>query len=232
MKLRHVLWLSGALVAVSLFAGVGLPRLANAADPQARTVTVSGSGSIGSIPDTATFSFGVSTQGKTAAAAFSTNSAEIAKVIAALKAAGVDAKDLQTQWVSLSPRTTEAGDQVLGYTAFNSVNATIHDLSRAGTIIDVGVGAGADTVNGPSFTRSDSAAQYRAALKLAVADAQKKAEALGEAGHFNVGQVQTMTESSASMPVPMMDKASTPATPIEPGTLQVDANVSVTFAIS
>ena len=93
MKLRHVLWLSGALVVASLFAGVGLPLLAHAvgtADtPQGRTVTVNGSGSIASVPDTATISFGVTTQGKTAAAAFSSNSADVAKVIAALKAAGV-----------------------------------------------------------------------------------------------------------------------------------------------
>jgi uncharacterized protein YggE len=237
MKLRHVLWLSGALVLASLFAGVGLPLLASAvgtADPStARTVTVNGSGSVIAVPDTATLSLGLTTQGKSATAAFSANSADVAKVIAALKAAGVDAKDIQTQSVSLSPRTNNAGDQILGYIAFNSVNVTSHDLSRAGSIIDKAVAAGADTVNGPSLTRSDSDAQYRQALKAAVADAQKKAEALAEAGHFTVGAVQNVTESSASQPIPMVgaaDKA--PSTPIEPGTQQVDANVTVTFAIS
>jgi uncharacterized protein len=237
MKLRYVLWLSGALVVASLFAGVGLPLLANAvgtADTaQARTVTVNGSGSITSVPDTATLSLGVTTQGKTAAAAFSANSAEVAKVIAALKAAGVAAKDIQTQFMSLSPRTTDTGEQTLGYTAFNSVNVTVHDLTRAGAVIDTAVGAGADTVYGPSLTRSDSDAQYREALKAAVADAQKKADALGEAGHFTVGAVQNVTENSGSQPIPMMaaaDKAS--STPIEPGTQQVDASVTVTFAIS
>lgn len=238
MKLRHVLWLSGALVVASLFAGVGLPLLANAvrtADTaQARTVTVTGSGSIASVPDTATLSLGVTTQGKTAAAAFSANSADVAKVIAALKAAGVASKDIQTQYVSLSPRTTNTGDQVLGYTAFNSVNVTSHDLTRAGSIIDAAVAAGADTVYGPSLTRSDSDAQYREALKAAVADAQKKADALAEAGHFTVGAVQNVTETSASQPIPLgaADKVSAPSTPIEPGTQQVDANVTVTFAIS
>jgi uncharacterized protein YggE len=237
MKLRNVLILAGALVAASLFAGVGLPLLAHAvgtADPaQARTVTVSGSGSIVAVPDTATVSFGVTTQGKTASAAFSSNSADIAKVIAALKAAGVSAKDIQTETVSLSPRTNDQGDQILGYTAFNSVDATLHDLARAGAVIDAGVAAGADTVNGPSLSRSDSAEQYRAALKLAVADAQSKANALADAGHFAVGAVQTVVENSASEPVPIADKAAAPSsTPIEPGTQQVDASVTVTFAIS
>lgn len=237
MKLRYVLWLSGALVVASLFAGVGLPLLANSVGTvdtaQARTVTVNGSGSITSVPDTATLSLGVTTQGKTAAAAFSANSADVAKVIAALKAAGVAAKDIQTQFMSLSPRTTDTGEQTLGYTAFNSVNVTVHDLARAGAIIDTAVGAGADTVYGPSLTRSDSDAQYRQALQAAVADAQKKADALAEAGHFTVGAVQNMTENSGSQPIPMLgaaDKAS--ATPIEPGTQQVDASVTVTFAIS
>jgi uncharacterized protein YggE len=234
MKLRHVLWLSGAILVGSLFAGVGLPLLASAVGTAdgARTVTVNGSGSISSVPDTATISFGVTTQAKTAVGAFSANSADIAKVIAALKAAGVAAKDLQTQTVQLSPRMNDTGEQIVGYTAFNSVNATIHDLSRAGAIIDSGVAAGADTVNGPSLTRSDSAAQYREALKAAVADAQKKADALGEAGHFTVGQVQSVTEGSSSVPVPVTDKVSAPSTPIEPGTQQVDASVTVTFAIS
>jgi uncharacterized protein len=234
MKLSHVLWIAGALIVASLFAGVGLPLLANAVGTAdgARTVTVNGSGSINSVPDTATISFGVTTQAKTAAGAFSANSAEIAKVIAALKGAGVGAKDLQTESVQLSPRMNDTGEQIVGYTAFNAVNAAIHDLSRAGAIIDSGVAAGADTVNGPSLTRSDSAAQYREALKAAVADAQEKAHALGEVAHFTVGQVQRVTEGSSSPPVPMMDKAAAPSTPIEPGTQQVDASVTVTFAIT
>jgi uncharacterized protein YggE len=237
MKLRHVLLLAGALLGASLFAGVGLPLLAHAvgaADtPAVRTVTVTGTGSIASVPDTATISFGVTTQAKTAAAAFAQNSADIAKVIAALKAAGVAAKDLQTQYLSLSPRTNDTGDQILGYTAFNSVNAAIHDLARAGSVIDTGVAAGADNVRGPSLTRSDSDAQYRAALKLAVADAQTKADALAAAGRFTVGAVQTVVENSAQPPVPMAaDKAAAPSTPIEPGTQQVDANVTVMFAIT
>ena len=238
MKLRHLLLLAGVLLGASLFAGVGLPLLARAvgaADaPSGRTVTVNGSGSIASIPDTATISFGVTTQAKTAAAAFSQNSADIAKVIAALKTAGVAAKDLQTQYLSLSPRTNDTGDQILGYTAFNSVTAKLHDLARAGNVIDAGVGAGADSVNGPSLTRADGEAQYRAALKLAVADAQAKVDALAAAGHFTVGAVQTVVENSAQQPIPMAadNKAATPSTPIEPGTQQVDANVTVTFAIS
>jgi uncharacterized protein YggE len=239
MKLRHVLIVSGALVVASLFAGIGLPLLANAvgtADtPQARTVTVNGTASVSSVPDTATLSLGVTTQGKTAAAAFSANSTDVAKVIAALKAAGVASKDIQTQYVSLSPRTNNTGEQVLGYTAFNSVNVTTQDLKRAGAIIDAAVGAGADTVNGPSLTRSDSDAQYRQALKAAFADAQKKAAALAEAGHFAVGTVQNVTENTASPPTPMFgaaDKVSTTQASIEPGTQQVDANVTVTFAIS
>ena len=126
------------------------------------------------------------------------------------------------------------GDQIIGYDASNIVNVTVHDLSRAGAIIDAGVAAGADTVNGPSLTRSDSAAQYRAALKLAVADAQTKANALAEAGHFSVGAVQTVVENSAQQPIPMAaDKAGvTSQLQIEPGTQQIDASVTVTFAIS
>ena len=69
-------------------------------------------------------------------------------------------------------------------------------------------------------------------LKLAVADAQTKAHALAEAGNFSVGAVQTVVENSTSQPISVVGKADAPSTPIEPGTQQVDANVTVTFAIS
>jgi uncharacterized protein YggE len=239
MKLRHILIASAALVVASLFAGVGLPLLAHAVgtadtQPAQRTVTVTGAGSISSAPDTATISLGDTSQGRTAAAAFAANSAAITKIVAALKAAGVDSKDIQTQTVYLSPRMSNAGDSVVGYDASNIVNVTVHNLSRAGAIIDAGVAAGANTVNGPSLTRSDSDAQYRQALKAAVADAKQKADALGDAAGFSVGAVQTVVENSASTPIPMMDKAAGAASQltIEPGTQLVEASVTVTFAIS
>ena len=232
MKTRHVLWVSAALLAASLFAGVGAPMLAHGDDPKPGTVTANGVGSVAAIPDTATLAFGVTTEAKTAAAALSENSEIAARVIAAIKRAGVAAKDVQTQYVSLSPRYTDRGDDIIGYTANNTVSATVRNLQSVGAVIDAAVAAGANNVSGPSLSRDDTDALYREALKLAVADARTKAEALAQAGRFSVGKISVVVEGSSG-PFPVAGKDTAPvATPIEPGTQQVTASVTVTFDIT
>ena len=116
-------------------------------------------------PDTATTTFGVVTQGATAQEAMSRNSQEMAKVIDALKRAGIASKDLQTQYVSLDPRYDNQGREVVGYTASNSVAAIVRDLAQVGDVIDAAVAAGANNVGGPSLSRDDQDKLYRDALE-------------------------------------------------------------------
>jgi hypothetical protein len=232
MKTRHVLWLAAALLLASLFAGVGAPMLAHGDQPRPGTVITNGTGSVDAVPNTATLSFGVTTEAKTAAAALAANAETAAKVIAAIKGAGVAAKDVQTQYVALSPRYTDRGDDIIGYTANNTVSAIVRNLQRVGAVIDAAVAAGANNVSGPSLSSDDTDALYKQALKLAVADARAKAEALGQAGHFSVGKISAVVEGS-NAPVPVGARDAAPgATPIEPGTQQVTANVTVTFELT
>ena len=84
-----------------------------------------------SVPDRAELSFGVESQGQTAKAALAANAAEMRKVIAAVKAAGVAAADVKTQSVSLSPRYDE-NNEAQGFVATNSVSATIKELGQGG----------------------------------------------------------------------------------------------------
>src|SRR5437764_1792866 len=139
--------------ALALVAFVGGASGRPAAPPEvgARTITVTGTGTVSAVPDRTEFSFGVSTAAKTATQALASNAAEMRKVIDALKGAGIPAANIQTQTVSLSPRYSESGDEILGYTATNSVSANISALDRAGQIIDAAVGAGATQVSGPCF---------------------------------------------------------------------------------
>jgi hypothetical protein len=232
MKTRHVLWLAAALLLASLFAGVGAPMLAHGDQPRPGTVITNGTGSVDAVPNTATLSFGVTTEAKTAAAALAANAETAAKVIAAIKGAGVAAKDVQTQYVALSPRYTDRGVDLIGYTANNTVSAIVRNLQRVGAVIDAAVAAGANNVSGPSLSSDDTDALYKQALKLAVADARAKAEALGQAGHFSVGKISAVVEGS-NAPVPVGARDAAPgATPIEPGTQQVTANVTVTFELT
>jgi uncharacterized protein YggE len=226
---------AGAAFVVLAFAGAGAGVGSAATGSGGRTITVTGSGSVTVVPNRALFSFGVTTQGRTAAGALAENAAEMRKVIAALKDAGIAAADIQTASVSLSPRYSQDGETILGYTASNTVSATSKDINKAGSIVDAAVAAGANQVSGPSLTRADSGALYRRALKAAVADARTKAATIAAASHARLGAVRSVVEgSSAPPPVPLAKTAGAvdTTTPIQPGTQEVDATVTVEFAIA
>lgn len=220
------------LLAVAALLGVGRPERASTADtPGSGGITVTGTGSVTTVPDRAAFSFGVHTQAATASGALATNGVAMRKVIAALKTAGVAEADIQTQQVSLQPRTSQDGATIVGYAADNSVSAQVKQIDAAGAVIDAAVGAGANTVSGPSLVRSDSTALYRQALKSAVADAKAKAEALAAAGGVTLGRVTAIVEGGSGPP-PLPFAADKAATPIEPGTQTISATVTVTYALS
>ena len=131
MTLLRIPVLALAVAAVLVLAGPGRPGQAEAvATGSARTLTVTSSGSATAVPDRAAFSFGVTSQAKTAAGALVANGAEMKKVIAALKGAGVAAKDVRTESVSLSPRYSGSGEDIVGYTASNTVDAEIKGIGR------------------------------------------------------------------------------------------------------
>jgi uncharacterized protein YggE len=108
-------------------------------------------------------------------------------------------------------------------------------IADAGGLIDAATGAGANTVDGPSLSLSDSDALYRDALKKALDNARLKAQALAQAGGFGVGPVTTVVEQGATQqPVFQSLGASAKAadsTPVEPGTQDVTADVTVSFTI-
>lgn len=234
-RLRSIILLSLLLLAAAAIAGVARPREGRAADTPttpAKTVTVSGSGSVTTVPDRASFDFTANSQGATAQAALAKNAAVAAAMIAAIKNAGVPDSDIQTGQVSLSPQMNDAGTDVLGYTASNTVTATI-GIAKAGALVDAAVGAGATGVNGPTLTRSDSDALYNKALQAAVANAADKAKALAAAAGLTLGGVQTMVEGSQQPVVFAAGKMDAAAgTPIEAGTQTIDATVTVTYALS
>ena len=229
-RLLPLVLLAAAVLAAAAFAGIGRPEAARGDTATPDTVTTLGHGVITIAPDEATVTAGVHTQAASASAALAQNAKLMNSVIAALKAAG--GQNLQTQQVSLYPQTSPQGD-VTGYAADNSVSAKTK-IADTGALIDAAVGAGANNVSGPSLDVSDRDARYRDALGKAVADARLKAEALAKAGGFGVGPVSVVTESG-SAPTPVFQAigaaAKADSTPIEPGTQDITADVTVTFRI-
>jgi uncharacterized protein YggE len=231
MKTRLLL-IAAPLVLAAALVAAALPGSASSAAAEAGGITVQGTASVRSVPDRAELSFGVESQGQTARAALAANATEMRKVIAAVKAAG--GTDVRTQSVSLSPRYNET-NEVQAFVATNSVSASIKDLAKAGALIDAAVKAGANQVYGPSLSTGDQTELYRQALKAAVANARANAQVLAAAANVSLGRVTAIVEGGgAPQPLPYAaDKAmAVESTPIEPGTQQMTASISVTFAVS
>ena len=232
-RLLLFLLAAATIVGVAAFAGVAQPQAAHGdTTTQPNTVTTNGHGTVTVVPDEATVSAGVRTDAATAAAALAQNAQTATAIVDALKRAG--GKDLQTQQVSLYPQTDDQG-KVTGFVAQNTISAKAK-IADAGGLVDAAVGAGANTVDGPTLTVSDQDALYRAALKKAVEDARARAQAIAEAGGFGLGQVTTVAEQSAATQPIMFDRAAALSakaapTPVEPGTQDVTADVTVSFAI-
>jgi uncharacterized protein len=231
--MKRVAITASLLLAAAAIAGVARPEGAHAVDRTAATspdsITVAGNGSVNGVPTSASFSFGVDVRAASAKAAIAANAREMRQVIAAVKSAG--GRDVGTQSVSLSQAFTNEGEPS-GFAASNVVIATI-DLANAGALIDAAVEAGANQVNGPTMSVADQGALYRQALKAAMADARLSAETLAAAAGRPLGKVTTVVENGGSAPQPMFAKAAAAdsGTPVEAGTQETTASVSVTFAL-
>jgi uncharacterized protein len=239
MRPVRILAVALLILAAAAIAGIGRPEAIRSADsddeeatPQ-RTITVNGSGTVTTVPDQATFTFGVDVRGQTASEALSEAAKAAGELVDALKREGVDGKDIQTQHVSLSPVTSSDGRHIEGYAAGTSVTVRIDKLDRAGPLVDVAVAAGANNVYGPSLDRSDADELAEQALADGVADARRKGEALATAAGGELGDVVSVTETGgAGPPVPYAREAALSADlPIEPGTQEIQASVTVTFEL-
>ena len=215
---------------------VGFALLAGGADAAttaSASVTVTGTGTVTAVPDQAEFGFTVQTKSATAAAALSRNATETKAVIAAVEGAGVPEANIQTTQVSLDPVMSNDGTSIVGYTASDSISVTKLAIAKAGAVVDAAVGAGANGVSGPSLTVSSQDSLYAQALKAAVAQAKTKAQALADAAGRSLGEVTTIVEGGGSSPLPFPVGASArDSTPIEAGTQQIQATVTVTYALN
>ena len=233
MKLARIALVVAGVAAVAAFIGVGLPEGAKgSADQPGHTITVNGSGTSSAVPDEAQFCFYVEDHADTAEGASSANTEGMRSVIGALRRAGVADKDMQTVEVSVSPLYNDAGSKVIGYDATNSVCATT-SVTDAGSVADAALKAGADRVEGPNLTKADSDKLYDDALRAAVADARSRAGVLADAAGVQVGAVVSIQEGSEpTYPVAYDLALASPETPIQAGTQDIVATVTVTYAIA
>jgi uncharacterized protein YggE len=198
-----------------------------------RTLTFAGSGDVELQPDTAQVNVSVHGAGDSSDAAQAVASDKMKAVIAALTsldAVKIAQDDLVTQGVNTSRDWEHEGR----YVSDQSLGVTIHDPARAGTVIAAATAAGADSVDGPSFSLAEQKAAYRDALRSALADARSKADAAAEAMGVTILGTSTIAENTGGGG-PIMyaadaaAKSTESAPPVKIGPVTVSAQVTVTF---
>ena len=227
-----------ALVALAGCGEAGTTATTTTTGAVANTVTASGAGTAQAVPDTAEMSFGVTTTSPNAKSALDEASKVAEQIASALKKQGIADEDIQTQDVSVYPQTVDQdGKQVItGYQASLSVRVKVRDIAKLGEVISAANAAGANSINGPMFTIDDPAPPRAEAIDEAVADARKSAEAMAEAAGKSVGDVLSMSSSDVGLVAGALysqaDMAgAAKSVPIEPGQLDITANVVVVFEL-
>ena len=231
------LTLTAALAALSAGPVLAAPMACGPAGPSRLIVTGEGQSRIA--PDMATVQLGVTTQADSAAAAMEQNSTQQQAVIDALTGAGIAEADIQTSGLNLNPLMQYGENQaptVTGYQATNTVAVRVADLARLGEVLDAIVSAGANEIGGISFSREDGAGALDEARGQAVADARRKAELLAEAAGVDLGPVLTLrdiqTGGGAPAPMMRMEAAMADSVPVQPGQVQMSAQVEMEFALA
>lgn len=192
-------------------------------------------------PDTATIGAGVTTEAPTATEALRQNSAEMQKVIARIKALGVAEKDIQTTGINLNARydyDQATQRQVFrGYMASNRVSVILRKIDDTGRVLDALVEAGANDINGPTFSIDDDTAAKDAARKRAVERAQAQAKAYAAMLGYDGAKVLAISEGlTGNSPMPQMAEMRLSATkvdaaPVQPGMVQAGVNISITYEL-
>ena len=206
-------------------------------------VVVSADASVQAQPDTAVLTLAVVTQNASASEAQAENAARTEAVVRAVRAAAGAGAEVKTSGYSLQPQYAYkegAPPAITSYVARNAVTVTTGELNRVGQTIDAASRAGANSVDGVAFTLRRDEAPRRRALGDATREALAKARFLAEAlGGRLLRVVEVQEAGTARPPVPLYDmeagraavSARAAQTPIEPGSLEIRAQVQLVAEI-
>ncbi len=226
--------------------GVPVPTPQPGAGYLPNTISVSGYGEATGAPDIAYVMLGVNVVDPDVGDAVVKAGQAMQRVQEAMEQAGVAPEDIQTVNYSVwpedryDPQTGQpTGERV--YHVDNMLNIKVRDLDQVGEIIEAGLSAGANAVNGLSFGVEDTKALEEEARREAVSDARARAEQIAETLGVKLGAPVMVTEGYGSFPIPtyypmvaadaMGVGGGGAAAPISPGQLTVSMGVSVVFSI-
>jgi uncharacterized protein YggE len=221
---------------------LGVVAMANAQNERQEipSIIVTGNAVVRADPDVANVRLGVSSRAKTAREAQAQTNASIAKFYDALPALRIERKDIQTSQLTLNPYYENRPNEVpriAGYEASNVLTVRLTDFTKIGPVIDAGVDSGVNNMQGVSFGIVDDTRVRMEALRNASREARAKAEAIAEALGVRLGDILMVNEGGGySPPMPMYDRGmmaemKSADTIVSPGQMDVNANVTIRFAI-
>ena len=209
-----------------------------------RTVAVSGRGEVSAKPDHATVRLGAQVDAETAAEAQSGVNEIMNKVLAQIKELGISERSIRTSSLNLHPiyqqrpRGNNGEAEISGYSASNTVQVSLDNLDLIGKVIDAGMAAGVNRLEGVSFELRNDQSQRNDALILAIGEARAKAAAMAPALGVKLGPLREVVEGGVSIdpPQPFLGRraafmSTEMATPIQPGEVRLEASVTLRYDI-
>jgi uncharacterized protein YggE len=235
------------LVIFMLIAGLALvgcetsaTELVPTSTPQPRNIAVTGTGKVYLTPDIATISIGVHNEDENATRAVESNNLQAEAVTEVLLDIGVVEEDIKISNFNIYPeqRFDEGGNPSgTFYVVDNTVFVTVRELNNLGAIMGSVVEAGAKSIFGIQFDVADKTQALSEARKLAVENAQVKAEELAQAAGVTLGEIQSINEFGG-VPVPVFEglggggfETTTDQVPVNLGQLSLTVEVTVTYHI-
>ena len=224
-----------AVLTVSVLGATRSARPEACSSTTGRQITVNGSSVVRLPPDRVSFSVGVETQAASVAEAFRANNAKLSALLTALKAKGVQSKEIQTSNLEITSRDTE-GKKLAGFRVSNLVTVTREDPATVSDLLQAAVTAGANQAGSLRFFVAEPAKVQRRGLELAYQDAQTKAETLAGLAKRSLGEVVCVAETgpwgregATNQSLAGLGYIQTPT--VEIGTEQVSFAVNVVYEL-
>jgi uncharacterized protein YggE len=205
------------------------------------SIRVTGNAVVTANPDRARIDVGVVTQSPQSQTAVSQNASKVEVLLATLRKALGPGADIKTLSYSLNPdyqyRASSGPSTISGYSATNIVRVMVDDLAKVGLVIDTAAQAGANRLPSIQFVLRDAQSARAQALKEAALKARAEAETLASTLGLKINRILTVEEGGGAV-MPMREvmfaraESASASTPIQPGTIDVNASVQLTVEVS
>ena len=204
-------------------------------------LTVTGEGKAYAKPDIASVNVALKTEGKNSGDVVNENNTKMNNIIKAIKALGIEAKDIQTSSYNLTPQynwTEKQGRVFTGYELDQQITVTIRDFGKISDVLDKATSNGANTIGELVFSIENPEKAKSEARDKAIAQAKQKAQEMAKAAGMSIKLIN-ITEGYSPSPVmynAMKLEASAPsvgaAPDIQTGQQEIDVTINLTYQVN